>query len=77
MLADQAATLYMVKAELLEPYRYFVDTGFYPSLNSSTSDHLSSNCSGYTPEIRRDFPSPQSTATAAGGRNEPGDRMKA
>ena len=37
--------------------------GFCLVLSPSNGDNLSSNYSGYTPEIGRDFPSPQTTGT--------------
>ena len=43
-------------------YRSFVDLGWCRVLNPSNSCHPSSSCSGYTPEIRREFPRPQTTA---------------
>jgi hypothetical protein len=38
---------------------------FFPVLNSSNSDNVSSNSSGYTPKIRHDFPSQQTTITGS------------
>jgi len=51
-------------------YRYFVYSGFCLVLNSSNESNLSSNRSEYTPKIRRDSPSPQTTVIEAGAKIE-------
>src|SRR6266704_3345121 len=38
--------------------------GIFLVFSPTNGDNLSTNCSGYVSEIRRDFPSPQTSATA-------------